>query len=80
MASLIIDTFKDDKPEATFKIPLAVLTIAAKLIPKRAFQAMEDKGINIEEVIKAAKSGEISGQILEIVDHEEKERVAISVA
>ncbi len=79
MASLLIDTFEDDKLETTVRIPLLVLTIAAKLIPRSAFQAIEAQGINLQEVIQAAKSGEISGQILEVVDHQKKERVLISV-
>ncbi|MBS1209403.1 MAG: hypothetical protein H6R19_1801 [Proteobacteria bacterium] len=80
MANLIIETFENEKPEATFKIPLIVLKVAVKLIPQKAFQAMESEGIDIQEVIKAAKSGEISGQIIEIVGHKKNERIIISVA
>ncbi|WP_255991972.1 hypothetical protein [Chitinolyticbacter albus] len=80
MASLIIEVFENEKPDVTFKIPLLVLQIAAKLIPRKAFQALESEGINIQDVINAAKSGEISGQLIEVVDHKDNERIVISVA
>ncbi|WP_129212774.1 hypothetical protein [Crenobacter cavernae] len=80
MTSLIIDIFENDKREVTFKIPLLVIRVAAKLIPTKAKQALASEGININEIIEAAKSGEVTGTLLEVLDHKDNERIVISVA
>lgn len=81
MASLKIRTFKgvEAEPETTTTIPLGVLGIATKLIPKRATSALEEKGIDLGQIVKLSRKEEIQGTLVEIEDHRKNEKVIISI-
>jgi hypothetical protein len=79
MSNLVIDVFANSVHETTVKIPLLVLQIASKLMPRQAIAAIEAKGLNVQEIINAAKSGEVFGNILDITDHKDDARIVISV-
>ena len=81
MADLKIRIFKHCKtqPETTITIPGRVLEIANKLIPKKATKVLQDKGINLDELIKLSKNSEINGTIVEIEDHNKDEKIVISL-
>ena len=51
MASLKIRTFKGSgtEPDTTISIPLAILCLAAKVIPKDATSVLQEKGIDVTE-------------------------------
>jgi len=50
MADLKIRVFKgsDTTPETTVTVPGSVLKIASKLIPRRAAEALQERGIELE--------------------------------
>jgi hypothetical protein len=52
MTDLKIKIFKNNEsnPETTITIPGKVLTVASKLIPKQAIEALQEKGIDINEL------------------------------
>jgi len=79
--SLKIRTFKgvEVEPETTVTIPLGVLRIATKLIPKRAASALEEKGIDLGQLVKLSGKEEIQGTLVEIEDHRKNEKVIISI-
>ena len=81
MADLKIRIFKHGKtqPETTITVPGRVLGIAGKLIPKKATKALQDKGINLDELIKLSNNSEINGTIVEIEDHNKDEKFVISL-
>jgi hypothetical protein len=74
MADLKIRVFKgrESVPETTVTVPGSVLKIASKLIPKRAAESLQDKGIDLDEIIKLAENPEARGTLVEVEDEEER--------
>jgi hypothetical protein len=81
MANLKIRVFKggNSQPDTTVTIPGGILKVASRLIPKKAAAALEDKGIEINELIKLANNPEIQGTLVEIEEHQKNERIIISL-
>ena len=81
MRSLKIRKFKigSDTPEKTVTIPLSILKIAAKIVPKKALGVLQQNDIDIEEIQKLADNPDIQGIILEAEDHTKGEKVIISI-
>jgi hypothetical protein len=81
MADLKIRVFKDGEanPETTCTIPAGVLKIASKLIPKQAMDALLEKGIDLDEIIRLSASPDAHGTLLEVEDHKKNERVVIAL-
>ena len=81
MADLKIRIFKNNEsePETTVTIPGTVLTVASKLIPKKVAEAMQEKGIDINELVELSKKPDVQGTIIEIEEHKENEKVIIAI-
>ena len=81
MESLKIRVYKqgNSKPQTSVTIPVCILKIASKLIPKKATAALQEEGIDINEIIKLASNPEIKGTLLEVEEHEKNERIIISI-
>ena len=81
MVNLKIRVFKDGEaePETTITIPNSVLKVASKLIPKKAALALQDKGIDLDEIIKLSANPEIHGTLVEVEEHRKNEKVVISL-
>ena len=81
MPSVKITTYKDGeiKPEVTISIPSNVFKIAKKLIPQKAYTALEEQGIDLKGIDELVSSGEASGVLLEIEDHKKNEKTVISI-
>lgn len=81
MAGLVIKEFREGSvhPDTTVRIPGAVLTIAAKLIPGKALEALHEQGIDLDEIFRLSKDPEVKGTIAEIEDHKENKRIEISI-
>lgn len=81
MADLKIRVFKggDPEPETTVTVPGGVLKIASKLIPKRATDALQEKGIDLDEIIRLSENPEARGTLIEVEEHKKKERIVIAL-
>jgi len=81
MADLKIKIFKNNEsdPDTTITIPGKVLEVAQKLIPKQAAEALQEKGIDINELIELSNKSDVQGTIIEIEEHKKKEKVIISI-
>ena len=81
MANLKIRVFKggETEPETTITFPGDVIKVASKLIPKRAATALQNKGIDLDEIIKLSTEPEIKGTLIEVEEHKESERIVISL-
>lgn len=81
MANLKIRVFKGDaeEPKTTVTVPAGVLKIASKLIPKSAVAAMQEKGIDLKEIIAISENPEIRGTLVEVEEHEKNEKVIIAL-
>jgi hypothetical protein len=81
MADLKIRVFKgnEQQPETTVTIPGGVLKVASKLIPKKAAAALQDKGIDLDEIVRLSEDPDAHGRLVEIEEHQKNERVVISL-
>jgi hypothetical protein len=81
MASLKIRIFKDGRsePKKTVTIPIAVLKFASKLMPRHAAAALEEKGIDLGELVRLSENDEVRGTVVEIEEHEKNEKVIIAL-
>jgi hypothetical protein len=81
MADLKIRVFKgrESEPETTVTVPGGVLKIASKLIPKRAAEALQERGIDLEEIIKLAENPDARGTLVEIEEHKKNERIVVAL-
>ena len=81
MADVKIRVFKggDAQPETTVTIPGGVLKVASKLIPKEAALALQDNGIDLDELIKLSQNPEVQGTLAEIEEHEKNQKIIISL-
>ncbi len=81
MADVKIRVFKggDAQPETTVTIPGSVLKVASKLIPKKAAAALQDEGIDLDELIKLSQNPEVQGTLVEVEEHKKNEKIVISL-
>lgn len=81
MADLKIRVFKggNREPATTVTIPGGVLKIASKLIPKPATDALHEKGIDLDEIIRLSENPEARGTLVEVEEHEKHEKIVIAL-
>jgi hypothetical protein len=81
MANLKIRVFKrgETNPETTITIPDKILKIAGKLIPHRLSEILQEKGIDIGEIIRLSENPDVKGTLVEIEEHKKNEKVVIAL-
>ena len=81
MANLKIRVFKrgETNPETTITIPGNILKIASKLIPHSLSEILQDKGIDIGEIIRLSENPDAKGTLVEIEEHKKNEKVVIAL-
>ena len=75
--SLIIRVDEGDKNQSNFKISLKMARMFSKMIPRKAREEMEKKGIDLNDVIQQIKEGTEVGVLAEIQD--DNEHITISI-
>ena len=78
MAKIKIDVQENGKPSATITIPLWMARGASKMLSGAAGKNLKDK-IDIEQIISAAEDPASHGVIFDVVDHDNKDGVTISI-
>jgi hypothetical protein len=76
--SLKIDVFEAGQPSATITIPMWVVKGASKLLPKIAGTAMKEH-VDFDQIIALAQDPRAKCILLDIEDHQAKDRVVISI-
>lgn len=81
MANLKIRVFRGGEvdPKTTVTIPVGILQIASKLIPKQAATALQEKGIDLNEIIAVSEHPDAHGILVEVEEHEKNEKVVIAL-
>ena len=81
MAKLKIRIFKNNgtTPDTTATIPLAIVKVASKLIPRKAVTVLDDLGIDLDQLIEISKSEDALGTIAEIEEHKKDRKIVISI-
>lgn len=81
MADLKIRVFmgNDSAPQTTFTVPGGVLKVASKLIPKKLTSALQERGIDLDEIVKIADDPGVRGTLVVIEEHKKNERIVIAL-
>lgn len=81
MSDLKIRVFKGggSEPDTTVTIPGGVLKVASRLIPRKAREALEEKGIELDELVRLSEEPEVQGKLVEVEEHKKGEKVIISL-
>ena len=81
MAKLKIRIFKNNgsTPDTTATIPLAIVKVASKLIPRKAVTVLDDLGIDLDQLIEISKSEDALGTLAEIEEHKKNRKIVISI-
>jgi len=81
MVNFKIKIFKADtlEPKTTVTIPATILRVASKAIPKKIATVLQEKGIELKEIVELSKNPEIVGTLVEIEEHEKNEKIVISI-
>jgi len=81
MAKMKIRIFKNNgsTPDTTATIPLAIVKVASKLIPRKALSVLDDLGIDLDQLIEISKSEDALGTLAEIEEHKKNRKIVISI-
>jgi len=67
------------KPDTTMTVPLAVIKVASRLVPRKAIKVLDDLGIDFDQIIDLAKTEEPLGILAEIDEHNKDRKIIISI-
>lgn len=81
MLKLKIRIFKnnDTKPDTTMTVPLTMIKVASKLVPRKAVKLLDDLGIDFDEIVEISKTEEPMGILAEIEEHKKDRTIVISI-
>ena len=69
----------ESDPETTVTVPAGILRIAPRLIPKQAMDAFQEKGIELDEIIRLSENPDARGTLVEVEEHKKNERIVIAL-
>ena len=69
----------ETEPERTITIPLAILKIASKLMPKQIAASLEENGIDLNEIVILSQKSGIRGTLVEIEEHKKNRKFIIAI-
>ena len=78
MAKIKIEVFEDGLRSATITVPGWLVTGASKMLPRIAGKTLQEH-IDIEQIAELTKNPQASGVLIDIEDHEDNDRIVISI-
>jgi hypothetical protein len=78
MPKLRVEVFEDGAPSATITIPSWLVVAASKILSRMAGKSLQDR-IDLEQLVALASDANANGVIVDIEDHQDNERVVISI-
>jgi hypothetical protein len=81
MAVLKIRIFRKDgaTPDTTITVPLRVLEVASKIIPRKVKAVLDEHGIDINQIVELSQTEQPLGTLVEIEEHEKRRKFVIAV-
>ena len=81
MADLKIRIFKsgEPSPETTVTIPGGILKFAIRFIPRQVAIALQEKGIDLNEIVKLSENPDAKGTLVEVEEHKKNQRIVIAL-
>jgi hypothetical protein len=80
MMKLKIRIFKnnDHRPDTTMTMPLGIIKVASKLVPRKAVKILDDLGIDLNQIVDISKTEEPL-TLAEIEEHKKHRKIIISI-
>ena len=78
MPKIKIDVFEDGAPSATITVPAWPVIGASRMLPKIAGKGLQEH-IDLKQLAELVKDPQASGVLLDIEDHEDNDRITISI-
>ena len=78
MPKLKIQVFEAGSPSATITVPSWLMVAASKMLPRMAGKSLQEH-IDLEQLVALANDPNANGVIVDIEDHQDNERVVISI-
>lgn len=69
----------EEAPERTITIPLHILRVASRLMPKQIAGTLAENGIDLDEIVALSQQPEIRGTLVEIEEHKKNRRIIIAI-
>ncbi len=81
MAVLKIRMFMKNgtKPDTKITVPLRVLEVASKMIPRKVKAVLDEHGIEINQIVELSQTKQPLGTLVEIEEHKKKRKFVIAV-
>ena len=81
MANLKVRVYKNGNadPDTTFTIPAKVVQVVSQLIPRKAADALQEKGIDMAEIVALSQNPDVHGTLVEVEGHKKNERIVLSL-
>jgi hypothetical protein len=57
----------------------ALLAISSKFSPKSSVAALQNEGIDLDELMRLSQNPEIRGTLVEVEDHQKNEKIVIAL-
>ena len=55
------------------------MKVASKWIPRQAANALQEKGIDIDEIVALSQNPDVHGILVEVDEHEKDKRIVMSL-
>jgi hypothetical protein len=78
MSKLKIEVFEAGSPSATITVPSWLMLAASKMLPRFAGRNLQDR-VDLEQLVALAGDPNANGVIVDIEDHQDNERLVISI-
>ena len=81
MAKLKIRIFRGDDPapDVTVTVPLGVLKVASRMIPRKVAAVLEEHGIDLDQIVDLSKFDEPLGTLVEIEEHKKNKKMVLAI-
>lgn len=81
MANLKVRIFKGgaERPTTTVTVPGGMLKLASRLVPRRVANELEERGIDLAEIVRLSENPEARGTLVEVEEHDKDERIVIAL-
>ena len=56
-----------------------MLKVSSKLMPKQAAAALQEKGIDLNQILELSHNEDLQGTLVEIEEHKKNEKIVIAI-
>lgn len=79
MKKIKIQKFVDSQLKDSFEVPVLLVNLVSKFLPKSALTELQEKGIDINKMIEISKLNDSYSSTVKVVEHNIETEVIISL-